>query len=76
MTVAQRKQRLQRHIARLKGSDLARVEQAVYGLEPDEADLSAEDRRKIARMKRSIQKGEQEYATGQTVNWREVVKDV
>lgn len=76
MTVAQRKAKLQRHIARLNGTELAKVEEAVFGLEPDDADLSADDRRKIARMKRAAEQAMKDYAAGRTRNWREIRDDV
>lgn len=76
MTVTERKQKLQRHIARLNARELAKVEEAVFGVEPDEADLTAEDRRTIARMKRAAEKAMQDYAAGRTRNWREIRKDV
>jgi hypothetical protein len=76
MTVAERKQKLQKRIARLNARQLAKVEDVAYAIDPDEASLSADEKRKIARMKRKFAKAMEDYAAGRTRNWREIRSDV
>lgn len=66
MTVAERKRELKKHIDKLPARQLAKAEEFVFAIDPNEDKLTAEDKRKIAYMKRMIAKAERDIAEGRT----------
>jgi hypothetical protein len=80
MSTAQLRQRAKKKIDEISGRNLQAAVAFIDGLTSKrparQKTLSAEDKRKIAAMRRSIAKAEREYAEGRTVNWRTVRRDV
>lgn len=76
MSTTEMKRKIRQAADLLPPEKLAKLTEYAGRLVKGSPQLSADDKRKIASMKRSIAKAERDFAQGKGVNWREIRRDV